>query len=389
MKSISVYGLMDELNGQIAREPASPIVSEPGYWVSDILIDPLRAILGKDGENWVAEIEVVDGAYQLPPVDEWTPVEREWVPKEKSIHGAQFLKAVWSSAYQNDLPDSAFGYIEPDSGSKDGEGKTTPRSCRHFPYKDADGNVDLPHVQNALSRIPQSDVPDGVKDRLTAKFERILEENKSLAVPDLMVVDGGAIKDMGSGRVAGYLIRYGSPGDTDLEGEYFTKETDFAFTADRPRTNVFYDHGLDPFIGKKSLGIGILDAGKDDVGVWIEGQLALRDRYEEAVYELAKAGKMGWSSGTSPTLVEAAPVKNGARALTRWPLGLDASLTPIPAEPRNAVLTVKSYATMRPTLNDLLRGPVEGRGGAKAWTDSDMAFLAGYIRGAADTLSRR
>ena len=49
---------------------------------------------------------------------------------------------------RNDLPDSAFAYIEP-GGEKDSEGKTTPRSLRHFIITDA------AHVRNALARIGQ------------------------------------------------------------------------------------------------------------------------------------------------------------------------------------------------------------------------------------------
>lgn len=64
-------------------------------------------------------------------------------------------EAVWDTAYQNNLPDSCFAFIEA-GGSKDGEGKTIPRSLRHFPYKDASGKVDLPHLRNALARAPQS-----------------------------------------------------------------------------------------------------------------------------------------------------------------------------------------------------------------------------------------
>lgn len=62
---------------------------------------------------------------------------------------------VWTSAYVNDLPDSAFAYIEP-GGTKE-DGKTTPRSLRHFPHHDAAGKLDLPHLRNALSRAPQSE----------------------------------------------------------------------------------------------------------------------------------------------------------------------------------------------------------------------------------------
>lgn len=102
------------------------------------------------------------------------------------------LKAVWTAAYVNSLPDSAFLYVE-SGGSKDGEGKTTPRSLRHFPYKDASGAVDLPHLRNALARIPQSNLPQDVKDRLTAKAQRILDSMKSLSDEELAATQ--AIED--------------------------------------------------------------------------------------------------------------------------------------------------------------------------------------------------
>ena len=54
-----------------------------------------------------------------------------------------------SSAAVNDLPDSAFAYIEP-GGAKDPGGKTVPRSKRHFPVHDE------AHARNALARAPQS-----------------------------------------------------------------------------------------------------------------------------------------------------------------------------------------------------------------------------------------
>lgn len=84
--------------------------------------------------------------------------------------------AVWTRAYINDLPDSAFLYIAP-GGSKDDDGKTTPRTLRKFPYKDKNGKVDLPHLRNAIARIPQSNLSDDLKDKLQAKARRILAAN--------------------------------------------------------------------------------------------------------------------------------------------------------------------------------------------------------------------
>ena len=58
-------------------------------------------------------------------------------------------RAALATADINDLPDSAFAYIEP-GGTKDSGGKTVPRSKRHFPVHDA------AHVRDALGRAPQS-----------------------------------------------------------------------------------------------------------------------------------------------------------------------------------------------------------------------------------------
>jgi uncharacterized protein len=54
-----------------------------------------------------------------------------------------------SSSAMNNLPDSAFAYIEP-GGMKDPSGRTVPRTKRHFPVHDE------AHTRNALSRAPQS-----------------------------------------------------------------------------------------------------------------------------------------------------------------------------------------------------------------------------------------
>lgn len=85
--------------------------------------------------------------------------------------------AEWSTAYVNDLPDSAFLFVE-SGGDKDGDGKTVPRSLRHFPYKDSSGGVDLPHLRNAIARIPQSRITgldDTAKRNLQTNARNILE----------------------------------------------------------------------------------------------------------------------------------------------------------------------------------------------------------------------
>ena len=65
----------------------------------------------------------------------------------------------------NDLPDDAFAYIEP-GGSKDSEGKTVPRSLRHFPVHDK------AHAANALSRAPQSPFGEKAMPKIRAAAKK-------------------------------------------------------------------------------------------------------------------------------------------------------------------------------------------------------------------------
>jgi hypothetical protein len=89
-------------------------------------------------------------------------------------------KAVWSTAFVNNLPDSAFLYVEP-GGKTDAEGLTVPRSLRHFPVRGPDGKVDLPHLRNAIARIPQAMfLSSEQKDRLQAEARRMLSAQKEL-----------------------------------------------------------------------------------------------------------------------------------------------------------------------------------------------------------------
>ena len=72
--------------------------------------------------------------------------------------------AEWDAAYISRLPDSAFAVIE-SGGEKDSTGRTTPRALRHLPHHAADGKVDLPHLRNALSRLPQTSLTSSEKSR--------------------------------------------------------------------------------------------------------------------------------------------------------------------------------------------------------------------------------
>ncbi|MBI3947118.1 MAG: hypothetical protein HY321_14430 [Armatimonadetes bacterium] len=105
--------------------------------------------------------------------------------------------------------------------------------------------------------------------------------------------------------------------------------------------HTYYHHGTDKKVGKRPPGEAVAELEVDEVGVWMEAQPKLRDEYEQAIWEMVKAGKLDLSSGTAAHLVERKKVGE-AHEITRWPLGLDASLTPTPAEPRTSAVSVKS-----------------------------------------------
>jgi len=84
----------------------------------------------------------------------------------RSLVTATAERAEMASASVNNLPDSAFAHIEP-GGTKDGSGRTVPRSLRHFPVHDA------AHVRDALGRAPQSPFGDKAMPKIKAAAKRL------------------------------------------------------------------------------------------------------------------------------------------------------------------------------------------------------------------------
>ena len=179
---------------------------------------------------------------------------------------------------------------------------------------------------------------------------------------ETLTMRGGEVKALKGGKVGGYLCRFGDATTTDLEGEFFTKDTDFgvAWNTDGTtgtKTAVLYAHGLDNTIKTRRLTIESGTLKMDEVGIWVEGQIAQRDAYEKAIAGMVKANKLGWSSGTASHLVVKELVAGtNATWIKEWPLGLDASLTPRPAESRNDAMPIKSVdlATFGESVKGLL-----------------------------------
>ena len=154
-----------------------------------------------------------------------------------------------------------------------------------------------------------------------------------------LIAFGGGIKSLDNGRIGGYLVTFTSADQPDLEGDYFDADTDFGIEPGG-KTAVWFNHRQPistkdgkTISVKSRIGEGTLTP--DERGIFIEAVLYEREQYEELL------DKMGWSSGTASHLVDREPVGKAYHIKT-WPLGLDASITPGPAEPRNAVVPLKA-----------------------------------------------
>lgn len=162
---------------------------------------------------------------------------------------------------------------------------------------------------------------------------------------DELIAFGTEVKALGGGKVGGYLVRFTDADTPDLTGDYFDAKTTITMPDSFP---LLYNHGMDSTLKKRV--IGKVTTKIDNVGVWADAQMNLRDEYEKAIYAMAEAGKLGYSSGALSHLVEREPAGKSAYIKT-WFIG-EASLTPTPAEYRNTVVTLKSLLPPDAALPD-------------------------------------
>lgn len=198
--------------------------------------------------------------------------------------------------------------------------------------------------------------------RVEIVYQPVSEGEVKADLENTLVNFGANVKALADGRVGGYLVLFSGPNDPDVSSmrDYFTKETDYGT---HTLTDVYYSHGLDKALGKRRLGKNQGQLKVDDVGVWVETQLDLADKYEKAIHAMAKQGKLGWSSGTASHLVERQKVGQ-SHWIKYWPLGLDASLTPAPAEGRTKETIITSLKSYLDEVTGLK---------IKAWDDRDEA----------------
>jgi hypothetical protein len=161
---------------------------------------------------------------------------------------------------------------------------------------------------------------------------------------DTLIYYGGDVKALGSGRVGGYLVRWGAPESADIQGDYFTPQTDF-WSDIKSCVGAVYHHGLggvdDLAKELKAKRIGRACFCPDAIGLVVDGQLNIDDPAVAKVYAKAERGELGWSSGSVSRLVERGPEIGGKTSIKTWPI-IEATLSPRPVDPRNRVIAIKS-----------------------------------------------
>jgi len=167
--------------------------------------------------------------------------------------------------------------------------------------------------------------------RLYAELE---DDTKTMNIDDLLVTFGDDLEikrlEDGGLEVKGWAVRFTGPDETDLEGDYFTGDTDFGAIKE---VGLYYHHGMDKELGRKRIGTAELE--KKDAGLWMQAQMKLREDYEKAIEDMIRRKKMGISSGAAGHLVERVKT-DGGNLIKQWVIA-EVSLTPTPAEPRNVV----------------------------------------------------
>ena len=149
-------------------------------------------------------------------------------------------------------------------------------------------------------------------------------------------------------------------GDQDIEGDTFTKETDFMLDL-VPVKPVFIDHSQPTFLefeGKRFVlksideSVGdVIEVSPDETGLYMKLQFEKSNQYWGIVEQLLNSQKTGLSSGSVPHLVR----RDGGN-IKQWPI-FEESLTLTPAEPRTAkigVERIKKLSEDNPNLKALI-----------------------------------
>ena len=166
-----------------------------------------------------------------------------------------------------------------------------------------------------------------------------------------LILFGDAVKAQSNGIIDGYLVRYNNPDTTEWK-DFFDNRTDFDFEGASVVKSCRFHHGMSAKAGKTKY--GALNIERREDGLFASVKMDFTQPFAKEIYELAQAGKLGWSSGSTSHLIEREKQSNGTNWVKSWPLA-EGSLTPIPADPslRASVKSISDLSLDDPLLSSI------------------------------------
>jgi hypothetical protein len=188
--------------------------------------------------------------------------------------------AEWTTAYINDLPDSAFA--------------CTDAKGRHYPHHDASGKVDMAHLRNAMSRMGDTSNTQCGKAHLEAHAKAMgMGERKAELPMKATLLDDDAFRLLAL-PYGGPIPYPGAPRGADLDRQWFSERTNFGRPA--KAVPVTWHHGKDPWARRHGLDpvevIGTAsDLEFDDDGGWVRVWLDAGKRRTRLIKAIAEAAE--------------------------------------------------------------------------------------------------
>ena len=142
------------------------------------------------------------------------------------------------------------------------------------------------------------------------------------------------LKSVGPGGTYGAMcVRFSSPDEPDMQGEFFDEWTDFCMKSAESNVPTLFNHGL--AVGRSATAQRFADAVFPDAtihrvagGLYGTIKLSAGDPLQSAIATMIEKQALKFSTGSTTQFS-----RRESGRITRWPI-VELSVTPTPAEPR-------------------------------------------------------
>lgn len=168
-----------ELTGGVKAvigKAAEGMTEEVAPWfVQEMPPEPRAFWIEAFNASWEKHVDLDDDLRKMQAMSDgdkavrdagWVTIAGTWMKESKEAVSDQDV---------DELPDSAFGLIE-DGGEKDAEGKTRPRTLRHFPYRDKAGQINTGMLRRSMALAESSKLEPELKRKAQTRLRAVADE---------------------------------------------------------------------------------------------------------------------------------------------------------------------------------------------------------------------